>query len=110
MTETQQSPQHNETALELQNLVEAQISARVPETLPSDGIHKPVRGDGRCLISAVQHAATGYSVLSDIGRDGAGIPKDTSTEHMEQEMSVGALARYGLSSLCSVHEMVVCAV
>ncbi len=98
MTETQQSPQLSETALELQNLVEAQISARVPETLPSDGIHKTVRGDGRCLISATQHAATGYSVLSEIGRDGAGIPVESNTERMEQEMSAAALARCGLTS------------
>lgn len=69
---------------ELQDLLQQMAASRTPDKLPAGGTHAAVRGDGRCLIGAVQHGAAGYADFSSVSRDSYGIPLDSATADAEQ--------------------------
>lgn len=77
----------------LQDLVEQMVAARTPDVLSLGGTHAAVRGDGRCLIGAVQHGAAGYTDYASIPRDDRGVPLDVATADEEQRISLQALTR-----------------
>jgi hypothetical protein len=78
---------------ELQDLLQQMVASRTPDKLPTGGTHAAVRGDGRCLIGAVQHGAAGYADYSSVPRDSYGVPLDLATADAEQRNSDQLLTR-----------------
>ena len=80
---------------DIQTRVEQIVSAQVPERIHSSAathVFTTVRGDGRCMVSAVQQGI-GLSEYRKVARDERGVPLGEETADAEQQQSHAAVQR-----------------
>ena len=80
---------------DIQTRVEQIVSAQVPERIHSSAathVFTTVRGDGRCMVSAVQQGI-GLSEYRKVARDERGVPLGEETADAEQQQSQAAVQR-----------------
>lgn len=81
---------------DIQTRVEQIVSAQVPERIHSSAathVFTTVRGDGRCMVSAVQQGILGLSEYRKVARDERGVPLGEETADAEQQQSHAAVQR-----------------